>query len=72
MSAALYDASMVAMDLLWQEREEVMADKQGVKTRLGSALANEDSLALLTGQANTAQAVKDRIALMVKILSSGE
>lgn len=71
-SAALYDASMVAMDLLWQEREKVMADKQGVKTRLGSALANEDSLALLTGQANTAQAVKDRIALMVKILSSGE
>lgn len=67
-SAALYDASMIALNRNWIKREEIEADKVGVATRLATALKTDEQLALLTGQANTAQAVKDRIALMASIL----
>jgi hypothetical protein len=67
-SAALYDASMVALNQLWDRRAEIEADKGLVQTRLADALQDEEQLALLTGQANTAQAVRNRIALMANIL----
>lgn len=67
-SAALYDASMVALNDLWPRQLELLHDKAGVQQRLATALGDEGQLALLTGQANTAQAVKDRIALMSAIL----
>lgn len=67
-SAALYDASMVALNSAWQQHGEIERDKEGVQTRFAAALANADSLALLTAQANTAQAVRDRIALVSTIL----
>lgn len=67
-SAALYDASMVALDRQWSERDKIAADKEAVKARLTTTLADPDKLALLTGQANTAQAVRDRIDLMESIL----
>lgn len=67
-SAALYDASMVALHRAWQRRAEIEADRAGLHDRLVAALSNTDSLALLTGQANTAQAVRDRIALLSTIL----
>ena len=67
-SAALYDSSMVALDSLWERREEIQANRQGVVRRTAAALARDDQLALLTGQANTAQAVKQRIDLMSAIL----
>lgn len=67
-SAALYDASMAALNQLWDRRAEIEADKGLVQTRLASALQDEEQLALLTGQANTAQAVRKRIVLMANIL----
>ncbi len=70
-SAALYDASMVALDRLWEQATAIEADKQGVQDRLQEALSDDEKLALLTGQANTAQSVRDRIALMTTIFSPG-
>lgn len=67
-SAALYDASMVAVEVLWNKRDEMLAQKAGLQARLSEALDDEERLALLTGQGNTAQAVRDRIKLMVGIL----
>lgn len=67
-SAALYDASMVALHQLWEKNEEIRKDKTGVQLRLSAALSDHDKQALLTGAANTAQAVRDRIALMSTIL----
>ncbi|WP_312144651.1 DUF262 domain-containing protein [Brevundimonas sp.] len=67
-SAALYDASMVAIDRHWESRADIEADKENIMSRLAAALARDDQLALLTGQANTAQAVRDRINLMSSIL----
>jgi hypothetical protein len=66
--AALYDASMVALHRAWQRRTEIGADKAGVQARLAAGLLDADNLALLTGQANTAQVVRDCIALMSGIL----
>lgn len=68
-SAALYDASMVALDRLWDRRTEIEADRENIVARLEAALEHDEQLALLTGQANTAQAVRDRINLMSTILS---
>ena len=67
-SAALYDASMVALNNAWDRREAIEADRANIVARLADALDRDDDLSLLTGQANTAQAVKDRIALMSSIL----
>jgi hypothetical protein len=69
-SAALYDASMVATDRLWPKRDELERDKEGVQARMVATLKNERELTILTGQGNTATAVRDRIALMVKVLTS--
>ncbi|MBD8548653.1 DUF262 domain-containing protein [Sphingomonas sp. CFBP 8760] len=71
-SAALYDASMVAMEVLWDRREEIVEEKNAVHERLEEALADEARMTILTGQGNTAQAVKARIALMVNILQPAE
>ena len=65
-SAALYDASMVALDRIWDRHSEVMANKTNVQQQLKQVMLDPEKLSLLTGQANTAQAVKDRIALMSK------
>ena len=68
-SAAVYDAAMVAMDVLWQKQNEIVRQKRAVQARMAEALKDEDRLMILTGQGNTAQAVRDRIALMVDIIS---
>ena len=71
MSAGLYDATTVALDRLWNRVDRFLQAEEGIQARLAKEFENEDSIPLLTGQANTAQAVKDRIALMEKILIEG-
>lgn len=66
-SAAIYDASMVAINLLWDNRKEIMADAANVRARMIATASDADQLAVLTGQGNTAKAVRDRINLMRKI-----
>lgn len=67
-SAALYDASMVAINNLWKEHDKILDDKVSVQQRMNNAIQKEETSAILTGQQNTAQAVRDRIDLMHKIL----
>jgi len=66
-SAAMYDASMVAIHQLWHLRDEIAADSANVRKRMARATANPVSAATLTGQGNTANAVKERIDLMRSI-----
>ncbi|MGO7155846.1 DUF262 domain-containing protein [Rhizobium leguminosarum] len=68
-SAAIYDASMVAIDRLWQSRAAIEERQPAVLQRMQAALSNADDLTTLTGQGNTAQAVRDRIDLMVKVFT---
>jgi hypothetical protein len=67
-SAAIYDASMVAANELWGQREAVLADAGNVRTRMAATLADPYQVKVLTGGGNTANAVRDRIALIKKIL----
>ena len=67
-SAGIYDASMVAIDGAWESRSQIEADRVGVQARMKLAILEEDSRILLTGTKNTAEAIRQRIALMRRIL----
>ena len=68
LSAAIYDASMVAVNGLWNKRNVINADKLNVQQRMRAAMLDDDNLATLTGQKNTASAVRERIRLLRQIL----
>lgn len=65
-SAAIYDAAMVAIDALWEQREEISDDASHVRRRMTAAIAKNSQT--LTGQGNTANAIRARIALMKEVL----
>ena len=71
LSAAIYDASMVAINDLWQKRTDVEGDKAAVQARMTDALGDDGKLATLTGQKNTAEAVRARIHMMRSIFLPG-
>lgn len=66
-SAALYDAAMVALDGLWEDRHNILADKENVLERLNKAMNNGEEYELIVGRQNTADAVKKRIHLLSRI-----
>ena len=68
-SAAIYDASLVAINNLWEVRHEIEANKGTIQGRMSEAMNNTDNLIILTGQKNTAEAVRERINLMHSILA---
>jgi len=67
-SAALYDAAMVAIGRVWDRREEVRTDKDGVAERLNTAVGDDEKYELIVGRRNTAEAVRERIDLLETIL----
>ena len=69
LSAAVYDAAMVAVNDLWTMRNGIQNDAPAVRQRMSDATGDSAMLIILTGQGNTAKAVKERINLMRKILS---
>ena len=68
-SAALYDSTMVALHRLQKLPKDYEVRAKHIKKALQKEL-DSDNLRLLTGQENTAQSVKDRIALMQNVLSA--
>lgn len=66
-SAAIYDASMVAINDLWPHHASIMAEAPAVKVRMNAAILDQKQVSLLTGQGNTAKAVRERIELMRNI-----
>lgn len=67
-SAAIYDSSMVAANELWEHRYDIERDKKNVSDRMMIASRDSEKLVILTGQGNTANAVRARIGLMRSIL----
>lgn len=67
-SAAVYDASMVALSNVWSQRDAIFADKDKVVARMAAANGDADKYEVLVGRGNTAEAVKDRIELLQNIL----
>jgi hypothetical protein len=68
-SAAIYDSTLVALQRLKKPVDDYVARRAPIRRALEKEL-DSDNLKLLTGQENTAQAVKDRIALMQSVLSA--
>ncbi|SDU24774.1 Protein of unknown function DUF262 [Pseudomonas pohangensis] len=66
-SAAIYDASMVAINDLWAVKGDIMNDAPAVRERMLGELSTAEGMKILTGQGNTANAVKERINLMRNI-----
>jgi hypothetical protein len=67
-SAAIYDASMVAINKHWANRHQIEADKANVQQHMANATGDQAATEILTGQQNTANAVRERINLMSNIL----
>jgi hypothetical protein len=71
LSAALYDATLVALHRQWRHQERIELASGAIRRRLQIEYENTETAAVLTGQGNTAQAVKDRISLLEKVLVEG-
>jgi hypothetical protein len=67
-SAALYDACMVAACRLTDSLDEIIADKENVQERLADAVQDAEQYEIIVGRGNTAEAVRDRINLLQNIL----
>ena len=70
-SAALYDATLVALHRNWRHQPTLEAASGAIRNRLQDEYEDVESVPILTGQGNTAQAVKDRISLLERILTEG-
>ena len=60
-SQPLFDATMVAIDTLGEESEELVHSAAQIRKQLALVLENEDVYEIIVGRPNTAKAVKDRI-----------
>ena len=69
-SAAIYDASMVALDRCWKQRSRILADKERIQARMKELTGDPGVLPILTGRQNTANGIHERIELMRRILVS--
>jgi len=67
-SAAVYDAAMVAINRVWDQREKIISDKESVIQRMTTANLDEEKYEILVGRGNTAESVRSRISLMQDIL----
>ena len=69
-SVALYDAIMVALDRLYNKRAELEAARRKLRSIRTRMTADPAMAPLLTGQANTAAATKERINRVTEAFSS--
>lgn len=65
-SRPLFDAVMLAVDRLWEVRTRLVLRRLRIRKKLERALAKHSSYELIVGRPNTADSVKDRIALVEK------
>lgn len=66
-SRPLYDALMIALSK--RPDLDLVADAEGIRSRLDAALDKEADYDILVGRGNTVEAIKDRVALATQILS---
>jgi hypothetical protein len=69
LSQPLYDAVMVAVDRIWQQREEIQKRKDEIRAALTALLKQEDAYEVIVGRPNTAKAIEARIALVESIFA---
>ncbi len=64
LSQPLYDAEMVAVDRLWENRRELVRRKAKIKMALCHLLQNDDAYEVVVGKPNTAKAIEERLRLV--------
>lgn len=67
-SRPLFDALMIAIDRLWDDRQTLITNKQALVRHLQVVLARKRAYGILIGRPNTADAVRKRISLLEKEL----
>lgn len=63
-SIALQDAVMVSCDKLWRNRQRLIGAGPAIQAELDRLALNEEAGPILTGQANTAPAIRQRIDMV--------
>jgi hypothetical protein len=69
LSVTLYDAIMVAVDRLWDQRSALLACDSSIRAAVRAVVENPDTAQVITGQGNTAQSIKDRLDLVERTIS---
>jgi hypothetical protein len=69
-SRPLFDALMISVDRLWEQRNALVRNRLELRKRLGQILARPKTYELIVGRPNTADAVKARISLVERMLSA--
>jgi hypothetical protein len=67
-SVGVYDGIMVALDRLWDRRDEIDSAKGKFQKAYARLAKTEAATGKLTGSANTSQDIRDRIALFEEML----
>jgi hypothetical protein len=67
-SQPLYDAVMLALDRLYAEKDRLLANSDTVRSRLAAALEDEQFHELIVARANTAEAIKTRLATVERLI----
>ena len=60
-SKSLYDAVMVSLDRLFDLKDQIIINKEKIKTSLNSKLENQEFRELIVGKASTAESIKKRL-----------
>lgn len=66
LSQPLYDAVMVSLDLLWDERDTLRAKRAAIVRNVTRLLQNKKAYEVIVGRPNTAKAIWQRISLIKK------
>ncbi|MBB1634793.1 hypothetical protein A9975_28555 [Cupriavidus sp. UME77] len=61
--AGVYDGVMIAVDQFWRKRTKLLANKQAIQNDYAALTRKLAKTGTLTGAANTAADIKERIAL---------
>jgi hypothetical protein len=69
LSQPLYDAVMVALDRLFDQKAALLREKTKIAATLQERLGDEEFYALVVGRPNTAEAIKERLDAVEKLFS---
>jgi hypothetical protein len=64
LSRPLYDAVMIALDVLWEHRSKLLARRAEVVNNISKLLKKQKAFAVIVGKPNTAKAIHQRIDLI--------
>lgn len=68
LSYPLFDAVMVALDILAPNRKALLRNRTKIKAAVANALKNERIYEIIVAKPNTAKAVRQRLAIILRIL----